>query len=634
MARPRRPFESSRRALGGSPIQRPALRGPKGEAGTPGRALPGAPGANGATGPQGPQGTLGPVGPTGATGATAATGATGPTGNTGATGATGPTGATGATGATGPTGATGSTGETGVQGPPGVDGADGIDGVPGAVGSQGPRGLQGPPGIDGNDGAEGPAGIPGATGSTGPAGLQGPPGLDGADGAEGAPGARGATGSFAMGDEAPGNSIVANPTVAQARRLDYPIASLFGEGLTTETTAFAGEAPQFIEGADDYNSSPVSGTAWSVPLTPERRIGDRLLLHLTGSSYSTLVIPVGWTTIHAPSTSGTIIIEKTLDGTETTADFTTPATQTLSWRQFLVRGSDGTTAVAKVSAWSWGVLPTLDNANVSPGWGTVNALAVSLWALNTAASVLTFTAGDVTAQRQRFTTGINLAWGTKRASMSNYDMGPAGMSPSSTGFCCVMLFPPARHAKVVARKTYKLLTEQASFPVTLTAGQLAIWAKDDAPNNPYVRDDTNVDRKILTAPALGTDISDAIITPAKLAVTASNKGVKFSFHVPYVAGTGGAARDVLLTLGESFNFRIVEVTSLVNAAVAASSGTLRSASGGGGSALSFAVSTAATGTSKETNRATPNNVTASTPVYWRLTDGAVAGDIIVDCIRY
>lgn len=74
MARSRRPFESARRALGGSPIQRPALRGPKGDPGASGKGLPGPAGPTGSTGAQGPQGTLGPVGPTGPTGATGVAG--------------------------------------------------------------------------------------------------------------------------------------------------------------------------------------------------------------------------------------------------------------------------------------------------------------------------------------------------------------------------------------------------------------------------------------------------------------------------------------------------------------------------------------------------------------------------------
>jgi hypothetical protein len=176
------------------------------------------------------------------------------------------------------------------------------------------------------------------------------------------------------------------------------------------------------------------------------------------------------------------------------------------------------------------------------------------------------------------------------------------------------------------------LTERAAAGLTLSVGQLAIWAKTD--HKLYVRDQTNTDLKLVTAPALAGDLGDGIISAAKLAPTASNKAVPFVFHVPYAAGTGGAARDVQLTAGEAFNFRIVEVVSQVNVAVGASSGQLRSAAAGGGSALSFSVSTATTGTTKDTNRATPNNVVAGTPIYWRLTDGAVAGDIIVHCLRY
>lgn len=123
------------------------------------------------------------------------------------------------------------------------------------------------------------------------------------------------------------------------------------------------------------------------------------------------------------------------------------------------------------------------------------------------------------------------------------------------------------------------------------------------------------------------------ITPTFLSPLASNKAVRFCFHVPYAAGSAGA-RDVLITSGEAFNLRIVGVTSMVNTPQAASSGQLRSAAAGGGSPLSFSVATTAGATTEETNRAAPNDIAAGTPIYWRLTDGRVAGDIFVDCLRY
>lgn len=70
MTKAKRPFESARRSLGGSPIQRPALRGPKGDSGT---GPPGIRGPTGATGPisdplyYGPTGATGPMGPAGST---------------------------------------------------------------------------------------------------------------------------------------------------------------------------------------------------------------------------------------------------------------------------------------------------------------------------------------------------------------------------------------------------------------------------------------------------------------------------------------------------------------------------------------------------------------------------------------
>jgi len=50
------------------------------------------------------------------------------------------------------------------------------------------------------------------------------------------------------------------------------------------------------------------------------------------------------------------------------------------------------------------------------------------------------------------------------------------------------------------------LIEAAAGP-TLVGGQGVYWVKSDAPNNPYFRDDTNADRKLLTAPAALSDLA-------------------------------------------------------------------------------------------------------------------------------
>lgn len=120
------------------------LRGPQGEAGTPGDQ--GAQGPQGVPGPQGSQGESGSPGPQG------------PQGTPGEQGPVGPAGAAG------PQGVQGAAGIQGEQGPAGPAGPQGDPGAAGSAGSQGPEGPAGSQGPAGADGEPGPAGAPGAAG--------------------------------------------------------------------------------------------------------------------------------------------------------------------------------------------------------------------------------------------------------------------------------------------------------------------------------------------------------------------------------------------------------------------------------------------------------------------------------------
>jgi hypothetical protein len=66
---------------------------------------------------------------------------------------------------------------------------------------------------------------------------------------------------------------------------------------------------------------------------------------------------------------------------------------------------------------------------------------------------------------------------------------------------------------VVAINSLMRLIERAAAGVTLAAGQALLWVKDDTPNNPYFTDDTNTDRKIVTAPVPLADM--ATISPGR-----------------------------------------------------------------------------------------------------------------------
>jgi hypothetical protein len=74
------------------------------------------------------------------------------------------------------------------------------------------------------------------------------------------------------------------------------------------------------------------------------------------------------------------------------------------------------------------------------------------------------------------------------------------------GDCCQTTYWANRHRFIGVPASGPVLVEEAT-PQTLAPGQAKFFAKNDAPNNPYFRDDTNVDRKILTAPAPNADIA-------------------------------------------------------------------------------------------------------------------------------
>lgn len=100
--------------------------------------------------------------------------------------------------------------------------------------------------------------------------------------------------------------------------------------------------------------------------------------------------------------------------------------------------------------------------------------------------------------------------------------------------------------------------------------------------------------------------------------------------VPFIAGGGGAPDDVVVLNPVPFNSRVLDVTLLISTAVVGSTATLRTASGGGGTALSSVLSTAATGTVRNNDTATR---TTTLGFFLRRSDSGVAGTITVTFSR-
>ena len=129
-----------------------------------------------------------------------------------------------------------------------------------------------------------------------------------------------------------------------------------------------------------------------------------------------------------------------------------------------------------------------------------------------------------------------------------------------------------------------------------------------------------------------TTLSDSVIVPAKLSASITF-GVPFLITQPLTAGVAGTADDVTIySANAPFDFRIVDVWLLVSAAIGGSTVQLRSATGGGGSALSSALSSAATGTVRNNDTAT-RQVASGGSLFVRRSDRAVAGRILITALR-
>lgn len=109
--------------------------------------------------------------------------------------------------------------------------------------------------------------------------------------------------------------------------------------------------------------------------------------------------------------------------------------------------------------------------------------------------------------------------------------------------------------------------------------------------------------------------------------------VPFLLRTVMTAGTAGTADDVTIyDANAPFAFTIVDCWLQVSTAIAGHTAQLRTATGGGGSALSTALSMSATGTARNNDTAS-RSVAADGSVFVRRTDRGTAGTIIIHALR-
>lgn len=138
----------------------------------------------------------------------------------------------------------------------------------------------------------------------------------------------------------------------------------------------------------------------------------------------------------------------------------------------------------------------------------------------------------------------------------------------------------------------------------------------------------------VTAPADGnaTTLAAGVVAPANLKVVTSNIAVLFLIRVAFAAGGAPATPDDVTVFSASapFAFRIVDVRLIVSTAIALSTAQLRSASGGGGAALSSSFVTAVAGEAALSASWTATTTVAlNGSVFLRRSDQTIAGEVLI-----
>ena len=128
-------------------------------------------------------------------------------------------------------------------------------------------------------------------------------------------------------------------------------------------------------------------------------------------------------------------------------------------------------------------------------------------------------------------------------------------------------------------------------------------------------------------------VFDHQIDPGNLLPITTSRGVLWINRTTFAAGAAGTADDVTIyNASAPFAFRIVDAYVLISTAIALSTVQLRDTSGGGGAALSSALTSATAGTIRNNDTATPT-VASGGSVFLRRSDRGVAGEVIVVAVR-
>lgn len=119
---------------------------------------------------------------------------------------------------------------------------------------------------------------------------------------------------------------------------------------------------------------------------------------------------------------------------------------------------------------------------------------------------------------------------------------------------------------------------------------------------------------------------------AGVAADASGLAAVFQIRKAFTAGVTGAADDVTVLASAPFAFDILDSYVIVDDAKTSETVTLRTATGGGGSALSSAMSVNATGRVRDASTSIPQ-VSAAGAIYLRRSDRDCGGVVVLICAK-
>lgn len=191
-----------------------------------------------------------------------------------------------------------------------------------------------------------------------------------------------------------------------------------------------------------------------------------------------------------------------------------------------------------------------------------------------------------------------------------------------------------------ARADHKHSLPAAVAPENITAAAAVAGVSDNVARQDHKHDiDTAAPG---AAQGIGVTAAAAVGTATTLARSdhdhaleafAAPAGLPFILRATFTAGGGGAPADVNIYVANApFDMRVLDATIYCSVAVGASTATLRDTAGGGGAALSSAMSTAATGVARNAATATATIATGGS-MYLRLSDNGVTGEVVVLCVR-